>query len=223
MNSNMVSEQDMAEASSSSLESLGLSTIVDVTAIVKVLNFTLPTKLSMTNYICWKVQVKSVVRGLGLDLLISKPQPKDLEGLEQEIWIQADHMLMVWFFTNIGERFIGQVIKCSSSDEIWSTLEKLFAQASMARVLQSKQQLNNFKKGSSSISEFVLKVKNLGAKLKSIDQVISDSDLIQAVLNGLGHEFDPVVVLISSQQRTMSLQDAQYLLMLHEQRIEQLN
>ncbi|KAL5751217.1 hypothetical protein ACOSP7_025820 [Xanthoceras sorbifolium] len=41
------------------------------------------------------------------------------------------------------------------------------------------------------------------------------------VLNGLGHEYDPVVVILSQQQSTLSLHEAQYMLMTHEQRIEQ--
>ncbi|KAL5753704.1 hypothetical protein ACOSP7_021924 [Xanthoceras sorbifolium] len=42
-------------------------------------------------------------------------------------------------------------------------------------------------------------------------------------MSGLGHDYDPVVVLLSSQHKSVSLQDAQYMLMVHEQRIDQLN
>ncbi|KAK9083599.1 hypothetical protein Scep_030070 [Stephania cephalantha] len=216
----------LASPSAPSSYSLGLSSISDVTAIAKALNFTLPNKLSGDNYSYWKIQVKSAVRGLGLKLLLEKappPSTSDLTELDREIWVRTDHLLMVWFVTNISDSVIGNVADCKSSFEIWSVLESLFAQASMARALQLKQQLNTLKKVSIKISEFVLKIKSVGSELKSIGQVITDSDLIQSVLNGLGHEFDPVVVLVSSQQSTMSLQDAQYLLMLHEQRIERLN
>lgn len=78
------------------------------------------------------------------------------------------------------------------------------------------------KKGSSTVAEFVLKVKNIGDNLKSAGDTITDRDLLLSVVNGVGHEFDAVVVLITSQQNTMSLHVAQYLLMLHEQRLEHL-
>ncbi|KAK9113969.1 hypothetical protein Syun_020766 [Stephania yunnanensis] len=93
----------------------------------------------------------------------------------------------------------------------------------MACALRLKQQLNNLKKSSSKVSEYVLDIKNIGAELKSIEQVVIDSYLIQTTINGFGHEFHLLVVLISSQLRTMSLQDAQYLFMLLEQRIKILN
>ncbi|KAL5740662.1 hypothetical protein ACOSQ2_029842 [Xanthoceras sorbifolium] len=99
-----------------------------------------------------------------------------------------------------------------------------FIEVSSATGLESEmQQLQSVKKGSSSISEYVIKVKGFGDGLKSAGQTVTDRDLLLSVLNGLGHEYDPVVVLISSQQTTMSLYKAQYMLMTHEQLIEHLN
>ncbi|KAL5788216.1 hypothetical protein ACOSP7_005165 [Xanthoceras sorbifolium] len=41
------------------------------------------------------------------------------------------------------------------------------------------------------------------------------------ILNGIGYEYDPMAVLIENQSHTMNLQEEQYMLMVHEQRIEQ--
>ncbi|KAL5823033.1 hypothetical protein ACOSQ4_020933 [Xanthoceras sorbifolium] len=51
----------------------------------------------------------------------------------------------------------------------------------------------------------------------------SQIDLLLSLMHGVGHEYDVVMVLISSQRMTMSLEEAQFLLLMHEQRIEQLN
>ncbi|KAK9090992.1 hypothetical protein Sjap_024169 [Stephania japonica] len=93
---------------------------------------------------------------------------------------------MVSLFSSIHKDVIGHVTECETSFEIWKTLERLYNQASMARALQLKRQLNTLKKGSSSISSFVLRIKNLGAELRSSGQAVSESHLIQSVLNGLG-------------------------------------
>ncbi|KAL5822979.1 hypothetical protein ACOSQ3_020938 [Xanthoceras sorbifolium] len=93
----------------------------------------------------------------------------------------------------------------------------------MAKVLQLKQQLQVLKKGSSSIADFILKIKEIGDGLRSAGEVVTNCDLLLNVLNGLGHDFDPVVVMITSQESTMTLYEAQYMLMIHEQRIEHLN
>ncbi|KAK9128193.1 hypothetical protein Syun_016990 [Stephania yunnanensis] len=48
-------------------------------------------------------------------------------------------MLIVYLFSNIGKMLLELSL---------NVLEKLYAQASMTRALQLKQQLNNLKKGS---------------------------------------------------------------------------
>ncbi|KAL5798929.1 hypothetical protein ACOSQ2_003749 [Xanthoceras sorbifolium] len=85
------------------------------------------------------------------------------------------------------------------------------------------QQLQVFKKDSSYIADFILKVNGIRDGLRSTGQVVTDRDLLLNVLNGLSHDFDPVVVMITSQQSTMTLHEVQYMLMIHEQRIEHLN
>ncbi|KAL5780783.1 hypothetical protein ACOSQ2_011520 [Xanthoceras sorbifolium] len=125
--------------------------------------------------------------------------------------------------STISESLIGEVTDCLSSLEFWRVIETLFSRESLAKVLQVKQQLQSVRKGSSSISEFILKVKGFGNSLRSAGQTVTDQDLLLCVLNGLGHEYDPVVVMLSQQQLTMSLHEAQYMLMIHEQRIEHLN
>ena len=73
------------------------------------------------------------------------------------------------------------------------------------------------------VSEFVLKAKTIGDALKSTSEMIRDHDLLLNMLNGLGHEYDLMVVLISSHKQIMSIQEAQYLLKIHEQKIACLN
>ncbi|KAL5813532.1 hypothetical protein ACOSQ3_024289 [Xanthoceras sorbifolium] len=58
-------------------------------------------------------------------------------------------------------------------------------------------------------------------KVMTFNLLIKLNLLIHA-LNGLGHEYDPVVVLVS-QQSSISFHVAQYMLIIHEQRIEHLS
>ncbi|KAK9166573.1 hypothetical protein Scep_001764 [Stephania cephalantha] len=161
----MVSELPaMAEASSYEGDSGSISTFADLTAIAKSLNFNLPTKLDEGNYIYWKVQVRAAIRALGLDFFIENKRSSVTSdsAVTDEVLSRCDNLLMVWLFSNISKDVIGHVTECESSFEIWKTLESLFTQSSMARVLSFlKKKLNNIKKGSSSIFEFVLKVKTI--------------------------------------------------------------
>ncbi|KAK2654155.1 hypothetical protein Ddye_014011 [Dipteronia dyeriana] len=77
------------------------------------------------------------------------------------------------------------------------------------------------KKGSDSIDEFALRIKNLGDSLMSAGEDVRDTDLVPSLINGVGHDFDAiVVVVISTQQRFISFEDAHTM---HEQRLKHLN
>ncbi|KAL5789503.1 hypothetical protein ACOSQ2_004391 [Xanthoceras sorbifolium] len=118
-----------------------------------------------------------------------------------------------------------QPLKLDKSNYIfWKTqLERVYSQQSMEKILQLRQQLQSVKKGSDSISDFVLKIKNIGNALLGAGEEVNEKDLLLSLMSGVGHEYDPVVVLIANQHKTISLADAQFMLLMHEQRIEQLN
>ncbi|KAL5773611.1 hypothetical protein ACOSQ2_013535 [Xanthoceras sorbifolium] len=154
-----------------------------------------------------------------------------LYSLFKELRVKLDGSPILWcdnmstgiHAQNLVKGVIEQVYRSKTSLEFWQKLERLYSQQSMARIFQLKQQLQSIKKGTLSISEFMLKVQSIGDELLAAGQAVCDSDLILSVISGVGHEYDLVVVMISHQQKTMSLSDLQYVLMLREQRIEQLN
>ncbi|KAL5758910.1 hypothetical protein ACOSP7_021521 [Xanthoceras sorbifolium] len=87
--------------------------------------------------------------------------------------------------------------------------------------MQLRSQLHQTKKGSLSISEYVLKIKTIADCFIAAVQPISDRDLLMNILEGLGNEFDAVVVNITSMQSTISVQEAQFLLMSYEAMLNQ--
>ncbi|KAL5761085.1 hypothetical protein ACOSQ2_019923 [Xanthoceras sorbifolium] len=87
--------------------------------------------------------------------------------------------------------------------------------------MQLRSQLHHTKKGSLSISEHILKIKIIADCLIAAGQPISDRDLLMNVLEGLSNEFDVVVVNITSMQSTISVQEAQFVLMSYEAGLNQ--
>ncbi|XP_062075736.1 uncharacterized protein LOC133779850 [Humulus lupulus] len=75
-------------------------------------------------------------------------------------------------------------------------------------------------KGSLAISDYVDKVKSLVDALAIAGSIISDQDIVLQLLDGLGPEFDPVVLGITSRSDFLSLEVVQALLMSHESRLE---
>ncbi|KAL5810115.1 hypothetical protein ACOSQ4_026683 [Xanthoceras sorbifolium] len=66
-------------------------------------------------------------------------------------------------------------------------------------------------------------MKSFGDSLTATGQYTTDQDVILSILDGLGLEYDPVVVHITSREDSITLSEAQYLLMAQEQRLEKLH
>ncbi|KAL5811120.1 hypothetical protein ACOSQ3_027853 [Xanthoceras sorbifolium] len=71
--------------------------------------------------------------------------------------------------------------------------------------------MQNLKKGSLTISDYILKMRSYADHLLSAGHFVSDQDVIMNVLHGLGLEYDSVIVHITSRQDEITLSEAQYL------------
>ncbi|KAB5573958.1 hypothetical protein DKX38_001152 [Salix brachista] len=69
----------------------------------------------------------------------------------------------------------------------------------------------------------MLKMRSLAETLASAGQLISDDELTLYILGGLGHDYDSVVVNLTSRHDQVTLQEVQYMLQSQEMRLEQLN
>ncbi|KAL5820015.1 hypothetical protein ACOSQ4_023857 [Xanthoceras sorbifolium] len=83
--------------------------------------------------------------------------------------------------------------------------------------------MNSLKKGSMGMADYILKMKGFADCLTSAGQPTSDQDVIMSVLNGLGLEYDSVVVNLTSREDHVTLSEAQYMLLSQEQRLERLH
>ena len=137
-------------------------------------------------------------------------------------WIRIDQAIMVWLLGSIIETMLGHVVRCTSSQHIWSTITSLFSSNSKARLLQLRFQLQMVKKRSTTIHDYFLKMRGIADTLASTGQLISYDELLLYVLGDLGSKYDPVVVNLTSRQDSVSLQEAQSLLQSHEMRLDKL-
>lgn len=95
-------------------------------------------------------------------------------------------------------------------------LENLFQIESQAQSLHIKYQLQNTKKGSMTIYQCFLKMKEFTDVLPAIGIIIIDNDLLLHILDGLGPKYDVIVVNLTSHTGLISLEKAQYLLQGYE-------
>ena len=97
----------------------------------------------------WKARVLATIRAFDLIPFISKISPPakytsnlNIEGEDADsqivnpdylLWIRSDKLLLGWLFSTMSQDFLAQVIQCESSEEVWSTLETLYSQQTVAK------------------------------------------------------------------------------------------
>ena len=73
------------------------------------------------------------------------------------------------------------------------------------------------------MGEYFAKIKRVADNLAAVGQPISNDDKMMYLLAGLGSNYDPVVVSVTSKPDSFSLQEIQAILLNQEARLEQLH
>ena len=142
-----------------------------------------------------------------------------IDNPEFQNWRSLDQTLLGWLLSSITEGTLSLVISCTSSCDVWKTLEKKFGVQSEARVLQLKYELNTLKKESLNVEDYCIKMKSIANKLASAGSPITEKDLMLTILNGLGSGFRDIATFITRSK--MEYDDAYALLLTRETRLEQ--
>ena len=143
-------------------------------------SFNTPAKLDRANYLIWRSQVLTSIRGNRLEGFINgtKSEPEQyiirrtadgstqlIENPEFINWKSQDQTVLGWLLSSISEGTLDFVINLDSSYVIWKTLEKKFGVQSEAKVLQIKYEINTLKKESMNVEDYCMKMKALAISL----------------------------------------------------------
>ncbi|KAK6122928.1 hypothetical protein DH2020_043328 [Rehmannia glutinosa] len=135
-------------------------------------------------------------------------------------WQRQDQLLASWLLSSLSDTMLVLMVGLNTSREIWHTLEKNFASQSRAKFMQYKLQLQTLRKANMSMREYLSKIKACCDNLASAGHIVSEEDQILHILSGLGSEYDPVMVSITSKVDPFSVSDLQTILLSFESRLE---
>ncbi|KAL5826508.1 hypothetical protein ACOSQ4_018305 [Xanthoceras sorbifolium] len=126
------------------------------------LNFNLPIKLDRENYPLWRAQVFPAIRAYNLEDYIFESKlapatyvdaPSSVAGevnlrLSDEFlaWKKNDQLLVCWMISTLSKSVVGEVTRCVTAFEVWTTLEKLYSRQSKVSILHLRSQMQNLKK-----------------------------------------------------------------------------
>ncbi|KAF6165986.1 hypothetical protein GIB67_012883 [Kingdonia uniflora] len=174
----------------------------NTTFIISNISQPVSIKLDRHNYLLWKSQFMSVLKGHGLVDFVDGTHPcpneflPNLEGKETAAvnpkytkWHRQDQNLLSWINATLSETVLPYVVGLPTSEIVWATLDRRFSALSRSHIMQLKDQIHSVKKGMFSASKYLLNIKQLSDRLAYVGKPMDDVDLVLVTLNGLPSEF----------------------------------
>uniref|UniRef100_A0A2N9GV08 Retrotransposon gag domain-containing protein n=1 Tax=Fagus sylvatica TaxID=28930 RepID=A0A2N9GV08_FAGSY len=163
---------------------------------------------------------------LGLLLLKFSPSllqksPRLEPNPDYHTWLVQDQMILSALISSLTENILAYVVRCTTSREVWLTLERMFTAHSRARTMNIHYQLSTLKKGDSSIADYFHKFTGLVDTLAAIDQPLKQEEQISFLLAGLGSEYESFVTTVQMRTDLISIESLYGHLLSHELHLAQ--
>ncbi|OVA00187.1 hypothetical protein BVC80_1677g4 [Macleaya cordata] len=191
------------------------------------INHLVSVKLDDQNYLLWRAQFLPLLRGYRPMGFVDGTHPCPPQTLENGTpnpayteWIEQDSILLGWLLSSLSDSVLAQVVDYETSREVWLSLIESLASKSEARQMQLHRDLQNIKKGDSSMKDYVLCAKALADQLATTGNKISLSNLKQFILQGLESSYDAIVTSLQTTMAHTSFEDFQSHLLSYEIRIQ---
>ncbi|XP_019252782.1 PREDICTED: uncharacterized protein LOC109231585 [Nicotiana attenuata] len=162
------------------------------------LSHQLPVKLTSTTFLLWKTQFIPMVCDCGLNHHIDGSEPVPDTLLEDskpnptyKVWVREDQLVLSWIVASVSE-------------------------GSKPLIRELKMQLHTLRRDNASIKSYIQKAKGIADRLAALQHPISNDDLVEFVLAGLGPVYRPFTRSVEPHQEDITF-DALYGLLLNEE------
>lgn len=145
----------------------------------------------------------------------SEPNPKHDE------WMVKDQLLLGWLYSSITPEVAAQLINCTTSQQLWTSIEQMTGAATRAKELWYKGEIQRTRKGSMKMKEYLNKMKSIADNLQLVGSPLSLKDLYAQILCGLDSEYTAIVTQLTYMPH-LSWIEFSTALLTFETRIEQL-
>ena len=184
-----------------------------------------PIPMERNTYLCWRSQFEDILDIHDFKGFISSSTSPPAEKLQDDsinpafsVWKKTDKLVLSWIKATVSPSIHTLILSCTTSSEAWTLLEKRLSPVSKIHIRTLRDQLRSLKKSSDkSMVEYLLNAKSISDSLTAAGSSISDSDLVECVLDGLGHEYKEFVTSLHLRPSTSF--DDLYDLLLQEEHL----
>lgn len=150
------------------------------------------TPMDRNNYLSWKSQFEDVLEIHGLDEVVkdeAQPEKKLTDGSMNPAY-SRNKLVLSWIQATSSSSIKTLLIPCATAYEAWTLLEKRLTPFSKTHVCTLRDQIRTLKKDpEQSVADYLLHARSLSDSLIGAGTAMSDGELIDYILDGLGHEY----------------------------------
>jgi hypothetical protein len=134
------------------MTTLGIDSTLSVlptSTYLPVVHHLVTIKLTCDNYLLWKAQIVPYLRGQHLFGFLDGSRPVPLQSLtittdgtlklqpnpDFQAWLIQNQMILSALISSLTENILAYLVKCTTSREVWLTLECMFTAHSRARTM----------------------------------------------------------------------------------------
>ncbi|CAN6708563.1 unnamed protein product [Malus baccata var. baccata] len=212
-----------------------------ITALISSVSSSVNVKLDEANYLNWHFQMELLLEGYGIMGFVngSNPCPVqfslsvsansdiesgssscNLETDEYKVWKMHDRSIMQLNIVTLSPIVVSCAIGSSCSKDLWTRLKEHFSTVSKTSVFQLKSDLQNIKKGTSTVSHYLQKIKESRDYLSVAGVHFEDEDIVILALNGLPSEYNTFRCVIRGRESVISLKEFRAQLLAEEAILE---
>lgn len=107
----------------------------------------------------------------------------------------------------------------STASEAWEKLTRAYSCGSRSQICNLRSQLHNIQRGSDDITTYLLKAKGIYDKLGSLGYPKIEDDLIDAILMGLGEQYETFKYVMEAKLESIRFDDIFGLLLTAERQL----
>ncbi|XP_020699740.1 uncharacterized protein LOC110112009 [Dendrobium catenatum] len=164
-----------------------LSIPVSLKFLISNIKNLIPHPLSPENYAIWRLQVSQNFSANGYsDHLTGKClPPADSSSAESARWHLIDSHLISALFSTISPPLLPYVITATTSQEVWTELERRLQSTSRSRVIQLNNDLHHIQMNNLTMQQYLSQIKTIVDNIAAADVKIDPEDIVLYTLNGL--------------------------------------
>ncbi|KAF7120579.1 hypothetical protein RHSIM_Rhsim13G0196200 [Rhododendron simsii] len=179
------------------------------------------TQMDRNNYLCWRSQFEDILDLHDLKDVVSSQTTAPLKRLEDGSVNPAfskDKLILSWIKATSSPSIQTLILSCSTAYEAWTLLEKRLSPLSKIHIRTLRDRIRNLKMDSEKpIGDFLLQAKSIADSLTAAGSPISDSELIDYIIDALGGEYKEFIT--SLHLRPTNTFDDFYDLLLQEEHL----